>query len=243
MGWFADGSVVGVTQAFAINSTQTGPYRDSVTMYRYGADGIVQDTLERVPGIEMEQVPLKIGGQSFSAPTPVPLGKQSVSVIGGARFYLAHNNTSEIEVRDLSGELVSLIRLGLEATPISPADANLHRKEAIEALESVPQIRNLPKELKDQFTSRYREAKYPSTLPFFSALHLDAVGNLWAHLVVRPGTPVERYAVIDSTGRLLGQVAMPTRFTLSGVGAEGVYGVWKDEEDVEHIRVYSLRKG
>jgi hypothetical protein len=241
-GWSADGSVVGVSQVFAINSASEAAYRDSVWMYRYGADGVVRDTLGRFPGIEMAQMKLTIQGQSISAPNPVPLGKQSVSVVGGTRFYIALNNSSEIEVRDLEGKLLSLIRLGTKPTPITPADIELHRKETIEATESAPQVRNLPQELKDQITAGIRAAQYPATLPFFSSLHLDADQNLWAHEVTRPAVKEQQFAVLDPGGRLLGRVTMPARFSLTGVGRDIVYGVWKDQEDVEHLRVYPLRK-
>jgi hypothetical protein len=61
--------------------------------------------------------------------------------------------------------------------------------------------------------------------------------------VVRPGVEESRFAVLDPTGQLLGRVLLPARFKLTAIGADRVYGVWKDPEDVEHVRVYPLRKG
>ena len=49
--------------------------------------------------------------------------------------------------------------------------------------------------------------------------------------------------MVDSAGRLLGRVTLPPSFRLTAIGSDRVYGVWKDEEDVEHVRVYPLRKG
>jgi hypothetical protein len=35
---------------------------------------------------------------------------------------------------------------------------------------------------------------------------------------------------------------MPASFRASSIGPDAVYGVWKDPDDVEHVRVYPLRK-
>lgn len=238
-----DGSMVGVAQSFALNQQRPGRYRDSVTVMRYGADGTVRDTLGRFPGAEMETMTLTIGTQSMATPQPVPLGRQSVNAASGTRFYVAENNAWEIQVRGFDGALQSLIRVAAQPTPITPEDAEAHRKEQMEALEAQPAIRNLPDAVKSQVTARVRDAKYPETLPFLSALYLDPEGNLWATEVTRPGTTESRMAVIDSTGQLLGRVTLPARFRLTAIGSDRVYGVWKDADDVEHVRVYPLRKG
>ncbi len=240
---FADGSVVGVSQTFALNQQRQGRYRDSVTMMRYGPDGVVRDTLGRFPGAEMETMTITIGSQSMAAPQPVPLGRQSVNAVSAGRFYLAQNNSWEIEVRTLDGKLASLFRITAKPTPITAADVAVHRKEQLEAMEAQPMMRNIPEAIKNQITARVREANYPATLPFLSALHIDQDGNLWANEVVRPGVEESRFAVLDPTGQLLGRVLLPARFRLTAIGADRVYGVWKDPEDVEHVRVYPLRKG
>jgi hypothetical protein len=49
--------------------------------------------------------------------------------------------------------------------------------------------------------------------------------------------------VFDESGGLLGRVTMPEDFRAASIGADAVYGVWKDEDDVEHVRAYRLRKG
>ena len=48
------------------------------------------------------------------------------------------------------------------------------------------------------------------------------------------------YAVLDATGALLGRVTFPDRFSPMYFTGDKVAGVWKDAEDVEHARIYSL---
>ena len=55
-----------------------------------------------------------------------------------------------------------------------------------------------------------------------------------------------RHAVIsdvrDRDGQWVGNVTMPDRFRLEAIGPDRVAGVWRDAYDVEHIRVYALRR-
>ena len=92
-------------------------------------------------------------------------------------------------------------------------------------------------------SARVDQAKYPATFAFFAGLLGDGDGNLWAELVSSGADKIQRFAVIDSTGRFMGRVSMPANFRVSWIGSDAVYGVWKDADDVEHVRAYPLRKG
>ncbi len=66
--------------------------------------------------------------------------------------------------------------------------------------------------------------------------------NLWVQEGTSPADDAARYAVVDSAGRLLGRVAMPARLKPSSIGKEAVFGVWRDADEVEHVRGYPIRK-
>jgi hypothetical protein len=242
-GWFADGSVVGVTMSFVMNQTREGTFRDTVSALRYGPDGAIRDTIARFPGMEMEQVTLTMGTQSFSAPQPVPLGKTTITAARGDKLYLAKNDAWEVEVRQLDGKLVRLIRIDAPAVALSPAHVAAHRKAQREQLEAMPAMRSVPEPMKAQILARIDQAKYPATLAFLSAMLIDADGNLWAQELKLPGDETIGYAVLDQSGKLLGRVTMPAGFRATAIESNQVYGVWKDADDVEHLRAYPLRKG
>jgi hypothetical protein len=241
-GWMADGSIVGVTQTFTMGRAREGVYRDSLTVLRYGPDGSARDTVGRFPGPEMEQMTISMGKLSMPAPTPVPLGKQFVGAPHGARFYASHNDSWEIEVRGLDGSLKRLIRTAVKPAAITPADVAANREEMRSQMEGQPMMRSVPEAIKKQLTARIDQAKYPATFAFFAGLLVDQDENIWAQEVSSGADKIQRFAVIDSTGRFLGRVAMPASFRASSIGPDAVYGVWKDPDDVEHVRVYPLRK-
>jgi hypothetical protein len=110
-------------------------------------------------------------------------------------------------------------------------------------MEGQPMMRNVPEPLKKQLTARIDQAKYPATFAYFAGLLADGEGNLWAQQVVSGADKIQRFAVIDSTGRFLGRVSLPANFRASAIASDAIYGVWKDADDVEHVRAYPLRKG
>jgi hypothetical protein len=242
LGWSEDGSVLALSQSFTINQSRTGIYRDTLTVIRYGADGGVRDTLGRFPGAETEQMTLTLGTQSFSAPSAVPLGKVTSSAVGQNRFFVTKNDAWEIEIRGLDGKLHTVVRGHAVPARITPSDMAAHRKEQLTALQSRPELRNMPEALKQQLRARVEQAKYPATLPFFGSLLVDASGNLWAEQGSSPAQRSQRYDVVDSTGRWLGVVGMPADFHPTSIKADAIYGIWTDADKVQHVRGYRLRK-
>ena len=241
-GWFSGGSVLGVVQGFRINDPRSGSYRDTVAYLRYAADGAAQDTVARLPGVEMEQMSLNFAGQTFSSPAVVPLGRTTSTAVHGERLYVAQNDHYEIAVRDQTGRLERLIRVAAEPAPITEEDKTAHRREQLEQMEGAPGMGMVPEQLKAQMRTRVEQASYPATFPFVAELHPDPDGNLWVEEVQRPGGETRRYAVFDPEGVLLGRVILPPRFRPTWVGRDEIVGVWRDADDVEHVRVYPIRK-
>ncbi len=242
LGWLADGSIIGLSQTFTMNAAREGIFRDTITIIRYAPDGTARDTVGRFPGPEMEQMTITMGTRSMAAPVPVPLGKQFVGVARGDRIYVGLNNAWEIEVRGSDGSLKRLIRATATPAPITPNEVAAHRQETRDQMESQPMMRNVPAPIKKQLTARVDQAKYPATFAFFAGLLADADGNLWAQEVGSAIDKIQRYAVVDSSGRFLGRVAMPAGFRASSIGPDAVYGIWKDADDLQHVRIYPLRK-
>ena len=97
-----------------------------------------------------------------------------------------------------------------------------------------------PGRLQRQFES----TPFPDALPSFSQLRTDALGNLWAEAYPSSdmGNDSRDHLVIDSTGVFLGTVTMPKGLWVTQIGADYVLGIWKDENEVDFIRLYELRK-
>ena len=242
VGLLADGSMVGVSQSLGINQQRAGVFRDSVSVIHYGSDGAVHDTLGRFPGTEMEQLTLHVGQREISSPSPVPLGKQTVVLVDQGRFAIAQNNIWELEFRSAEGKLRTLARAPNKAARLTPSDIAASRKEQLRSLEAAPMFRSIPEVVRSQLRGRVEQVSYPATLPFFASLLADPAGNVWAEEAAPPTRKAKRFVVVDSTGRWLGTVEFPRDFRPTLITEDAAYGVWKDENDVEHVRGYRLHK-
>jgi hypothetical protein len=242
-GMLDDGSLIGMANSFRIGDTRDGTFRDPMPLVRYGPDGAIRDTVAVVPGQEMEMMTMSFGAQSMSVPTAVSLGKQTIAVARGDHLYLAVNDSWEIEARGPDGNLRRLIRM---MTPVRPLSADLiarHRVEQLELVNNQPMMSQAPQELRDQVTERINSAPYPATLPFVALLLVDDDGHLWAQEVGVPGDLRQKWGVFDRDGRLQAWIRMPERFRPTSIGSDWVVGIWQDEDDVEHVRVYGLTRG
>ncbi|HKP28648.1 MAG TPA: hypothetical protein VJU15_04570 [Gemmatimonadales bacterium] len=241
-GILPDGRVLAVAQAFRVNDARPGAYRDSADYILYSNSGSAPDTLGRFPAIEMEQVTMTMGAQSFSAPTPVPLGKTTPTAIVGNDLMISMNDRWEIEQHRSDGTLKRLIRLNVAPKEIGADDISAHRNVMRQAIEDQPMLRGMPTQIKQQMFDRVEKASYPKTFPFIAAIDGSADGSTWVFEQARPGVEQRVYAVFDSSGAFLGRVTFPDRFEPRTIGVDKVAGVWKDADDVEHVRVYAIRK-
>jgi hypothetical protein len=94
--------------------------------------------------------------------------------------------------------------------------------------------------------------------PAFSVIHIGHRGSLWVQRVQSPGQlseeRMERYNfaedfgapewdVFDDQGRYLGVVAMPVRFQPRLFRDDKIYGVQRDELDVQYVVRFRVVEG
>jgi hypothetical protein len=95
-----------------------------------------------------------------------------------------------------------------------------------------------------------RRVSFAETFPAFSAIHQGHLGTIWVQRVQAPGDltdeQIDRYNfiedwgapdwdVFDVEGRFLGAVAMPPGFQPRLFVGDAIYGVQRDDFDVQHI--------
>jgi hypothetical protein len=100
----------------------------------------------------------------------------------------------------------------------------------------MPQLRNL--------------VHFGEFFPAFSAIQLGPQGTIWVQQVqaaseltdeeleqynILEDTGAPEWDVFDSEGRLLGVVSMPKRFAPRVFAGDKIYGVWRDELDVQYV--------
>ena len=95
---------------------------------------------------------------------------------------------------------------------------------------------------------------YPEYRAPFDELHVDRTGHLWvrnthprydrAYASFRVRFPYEwTWDVFDPEGRWLTTLTLPSSFRAHDIGEDYILGVWKDDMDVEYVRMYALDRG
>jgi hypothetical protein len=115
--------------------------------------------------------------------------------------------------------------------------------------------RPLRPEMRARREQQARNTVFPEHFPYFSALLGDRAGNLWVRrydyrdAMPRPGpssvhtiAAPSQWDVFDGQGRWVCTVELPASFTPLEIGGDYMAGVWRNEDDVEHVRFHRLIK-
>ncbi len=84
---------------------------------------------------------------------------------------------------------------------------------------------------------------FPATRAAFSDLRVDPTGMVWLRTGRHfpPKAPSNEWTGFSREGVLLGTLSLPERLEVLEFGEDYVLGVWKDEMDVEYVRLYALQ--
>jgi hypothetical protein len=230
----ADGSWVGRTSAGFTPDTKPGAMRQPQTLLRLTAEmGPEADTITTVTGSESWIVTGGSGKQRFAQIYDVPLGYSSSYTTHDSLIYVGDNERYEINVLRPDGLLVRSIRRAGELPQVSD---KMRARLKADFLEGVP-----AGDMTEQ-TAIWDAFPKHERMPAFDDFMVDADANLWVMRArVLRSNPASA-DVFDSSGRLLGSVALPANVKLFEIGSDYVLGVWKDGVGLEHVREYSIRK-
>lgn len=214
------------------------PFRFEYDLWWYDLATEVMTLVTTVPGPEM----FDYAADGNSYVVPLPFGAQPSFASGRGWFAVADGSRYEVHrfSDDGPAEVVRWSRGRREISPEEKRSYGRGRQAWLDAggiPAAFPPLSALP-------VSR--------VVPAIGRLVLGEDGELWAKSFPtrssgrdwageansdRNGT---HWSVIDSHGIWLSELTLPARFTLMDVSGDRLLGVWRDEFDVEHIRIYKL---
>jgi hypothetical protein len=217
--------VVSYSGIYDSESLTDGLRRDSALYCIHSMEGEVLDTLGRFPGSEMYAVG---AGEGSTLGMSRPYGRHVVSTATADYWYFGSSDSYVIEVYGRSGSLERLVRRDIANRPVT--DELLEERE-----------RRLRESGRQVTAGVSRDIPIPETMPAYGRLIGDADGNLWVQEYRTTDEP-EQWAVFDPSGQFLGIVDMPEPGRVTEIGSDYVLGIWRDEMDVEQVRLYELVK-
>jgi hypothetical protein len=182
------------------------------------------------PGSEIYQV---VSGNSVSVYEPF-FARTTQYFAGGNSIYIAENDSYEYRLHDPDGGLRTIVRRDFTPLPVTGDDVAQFREAILDRARDT--------NLRRRWEGIYRDIPVPGSMPAYTEIHLDDLLNVWVLEYERPGSDEVRWTVFDSTGTMLGEVEGRTGVTPYHIGPSHMVGLWRDELDVEHVRVYEIEK-
>lgn len=232
---FADGSVLARAPRLFFDEMTDGYMRPDEVYHVYSPAGSFVDSIGSFPGPEQF---LRTGGDGqrrFVSIMTLPFGRSSSAVAHGDRFLFGSGDAYEIAAYGMDGRLVRLIRKAWTAPLVTD--------EALERFVAHRMAEAPNDEARRGIEETYAALPIPKTMPAFRDLEIDALGNLWVR-DFEPDEDAERpWSVFTPAGHLLGTLLLPAGLGVTQIGDDFILGAWRDDLDVEHVRLYRLDRG
>ena len=149
---------------------------------------------------------------------------------------VAFGNTAKYEIRLLNseGQEVATIRRPGEPSEVTETDRERWIEDRLTGIGD-PKTRRSRRSLLETL-------ELPTTVPQFRSLAIQEGGRIWVEEFRIPAEAngPSTWQVYDSAGAHLGEAVLPAGFRPFSITRDEVMGLWRDELDVEFIRVYEL---
>jgi hypothetical protein len=240
----ADGSWIGSSQFFGGSSMQMpseGLSRPNIRFFHLSADlATLLDTVATTAGAEMVMTSSTSGGSGdgmrrmfmFSQP---PLGRSAPAMAAGDRFLWGDNASPELRIHAPDGTLRTILRWEGPAIPVDAALIERVKQEAIDRSDG-------SEAAVQRIEARYATPSPAPVVPWFNGIHVDSEGAIWVREYAPLLADSVRFRIFHTDGQLLGQRAFPPRTTVLEIGREHILTVWQDDDDLEYVRVYRLKR-
>lgn len=201
--------------------------------FLYSLEGVRIDSLGSSPGPEGAMQAMGAGLSMH--PSLVP--SSTTYALSRGWLWVQTPDLAGVQLQDLSGGEGLRVVWREGRRPVTDEDISA----AVEALIADAQVSD--PERRRILRADLMRRPVPDSLPETAKVVSDPVGRGWVADYARPGTGTEtRWLVIDTSGRLVQQVLVPTRMTLMDVRGDSLLVLERDQYDIEHVRVYLLEQ-
>lgn len=234
MAWPAGGFVLFSVGAFGPG---TGVRRPEAPSYRLSAGG------ERVA--ELGSFP---GYQSYSSPqtgvAPYPFGADTHGAVSGDALVVGTAESPELRYHGPDGGLRRIVRWPDHDRTVEGPLVAVWDSMMASWLEAMPEMR------RDMVREMFDRIPRPERFPAYDGVIPGEGGRIWvgeyvgmleiASTPIDRRVPSRRWLVLDADGALAATVETPAGFQPHAVSASRVWGVYRDEVDVESVRAYRI---
>lgn len=233
-----------VAQRRALNLPNQEVQEDRDLIARQAYDGSITDTLMTPPRGETFSFSGGLPEFHFFVPEP------AWTLLNDGSLAFAMSDRFRVNIHALDGSLTRVITMPVERQPVSEEDKSI----ITGMLETVFEQQGVPPQGVELIK---QNISFEDTYPAFTQMRSGPENSLWVQQVGIPSDMTEEerenwnpmldqgsdvWDVFDAEGRLLGIVTMPDRFTPFSLKGDRMYGVWRDDLEVQYVRVYRVTR-
>ena len=147
---------------------------------------------------------------------------------GREGFLLSLSDRSQVDGYDVGGRWVSSLRF---PSTTQPLDARVVKEDF---------LRDLPEDMRGAIGEALDRARIPERWPSIGDLIVDDVERVWVQAFRPDRTQEVRWHVFDGDGTYVDEVVGPAGFTPHLIRHGILVGVWRDDFDVQSVRMYEI---
>lgn len=197
----------------------------------------ITNAVATLPGAEQNiTIGTGTGGRvSFIQLAALSIGRGSPAAVGSQYLWAGDNSIAELRRYTPSGQIDMIVRWQPVEIPVT--DDLLARMKAaeLERWDGNPQMIA-------GVESKFKTPPPAEIVPYFQGLHLDTDENLWVREYRLFNTDSVRFTILSPDGQELGNLSLPPKSTLLDIVKDQVLTSWQDEDDLEYLRVYRLKR-
>jgi hypothetical protein len=97
-------------------------------------------------------------------------------------------------------------------------------------------------ENRQEIEQLFQVMPFPATFPPYSRALFDDLGCIWIERFRRPIESTTTWIVVGEDGASVAALLVPENLHVLDVSSGGVLVLWRDYQDVEHVRFYQVIK-
>ncbi|MFN2317434.1 MAG: hypothetical protein ABR551_09505 [Gemmatimonadales bacterium] len=201
----------------------------------------VLDTIVETPGSEMVIASSRASADGGGAVrtmmfiAPPPLGRSTPMTAAGEQVIWGDNASPQLQIHAGDGTLHTILRWAAPAIPVDAALIERVKQAALARAEGNATFQ-------ERIEGQYANPSPAPVVPYFTDVRRDAEGALWVQEYLIVPTDTVHFRIFDRDGQYLGRRSLPPRHRVIEIGTDHILTVWQDDDDLEYLRVYRLRR-
>jgi hypothetical protein len=162
-----------------------------------------------------------------------PFGRSTSVAVSGDRLWLGDSETGTITQHDATGRGLAVFS---SPTPTRALDTVMIRRGRMSQINDAMNWND-----RARVDASY-PLPFPRNAPRFARFLPGLNGELWIELFREDPSASRSYVIVNRDGKPIGRATMPRRMIPMEVGSADLIGVLTDEDGLEHVVRYSLRR-